>query len=191
MGNSEWNGLEPTPKNVALTLHKLLAKLKLPKPYLMMGHSWGGVLIRAFGGLYPDNVKALIYVEPDNFMAEPGEGDEAFVKRGMDPKEVDKFDRESYAAMLKIIEAPVGLIAESKELIKYWDQSVAERDLGPHPEKPMVLLLGTKGFPSYPPAPEGITKPWDDDDLWFEAHIEKRINPKRKLHLRFSIFRNL
>ena len=99
---------------------------------------------------------------------------------------IDKFDRESFAAFLNMIQAPEALVAESKTLANYWGQNVKDRDLGPHPEKPIALLLGTKGFPSYPPTPPGLTKPWDSDELWFEAHIEKRITTFSKWPLMFK-----
>jgi pimeloyl-ACP methyl ester carboxylesterase len=36
-------------------------------PYLLVGHSWGGPLIRAFAKEYPDDVAGMVYIDPTDF----------------------------------------------------------------------------------------------------------------------------
>src|SRR5262249_55229590 len=56
IGKSEFDGEPQTFKHVASSLHALLAELKVPPPYVLVGHSLGGVLIRAFASDYPSEV---------------------------------------------------------------------------------------------------------------------------------------
>jgi pimeloyl-ACP methyl ester carboxylesterase len=64
IGLSEPDGQPPTPRHVAQKLHRLLAQVDLRPPYVLVGHSWGGPLIRMFAALYPQDVAGLVYVDP-------------------------------------------------------------------------------------------------------------------------------
>ncbi len=66
MGKSESDGVSPTPEHVASVLHAALSRVASP-PYILVGHSWGGPLIRAFAGLYPAEVVGLVFVDPTDF----------------------------------------------------------------------------------------------------------------------------
>jgi pimeloyl-ACP methyl ester carboxylesterase len=56
---------------VSRTLHQIVSELKsllshagLSGPYILVGHSFGGAVIRAFANLQPANVAGLIFVDP-------------------------------------------------------------------------------------------------------------------------------
>jgi len=44
-------------------LHSLLARVPLPSPYVLVGHSFGGLLIRLFTARYPDEVSGLVLLD--------------------------------------------------------------------------------------------------------------------------------
>ena len=52
-----------SPQQVAETLHTLLANGGEKPPYLMVGHSLGGIYVRAFAALYPDDVAGMVLVD--------------------------------------------------------------------------------------------------------------------------------
>lgn len=63
IGESE---LGPEPRDataVAQDLHQLLQALELAPPYVLVGHSLGGLHIRAYAELYPDEVAALAFID--------------------------------------------------------------------------------------------------------------------------------
>lgn len=64
IGLSEPDGHRPTPQHVAKKLHRLLAEMDLAPPYVLVGHSWGGPLIRMFAALFPGHVAGMVYVDP-------------------------------------------------------------------------------------------------------------------------------
>ena len=45
-------------------LHALLNAAKEPRPYVLVGHSWGGLIARLFASTYPDEVVGLVLVDP-------------------------------------------------------------------------------------------------------------------------------
>lgn len=72
---------------VATDLHTLLHKAGVPGPYVLAGHSFGGLYVRIFAAHYPDEVAGLVLIdstashEPAESVipsALPGEGDRAY-----------------------------------------------------------------------------------------------------------------
>ncbi|WP_442600677.1 alpha/beta fold hydrolase [Paenibacillus sp. KN14-4R] len=58
------NSLEiPTCENYVDDLRLLLSKLNLKPPYVLVGHSYGGLMMRLFASKYPDEVSGLILVD--------------------------------------------------------------------------------------------------------------------------------
>lgn len=52
-----------TGEQIAEELHTLLEKSKVPKPYILVGHSFGGMLTRFFVKKYPHDVAGVILVD--------------------------------------------------------------------------------------------------------------------------------
>ncbi|MGN6334573.1 alpha/beta fold hydrolase [Mycobacterium sp.] len=52
-----------TAQDVVQDLHALLAAARLPGPYVLVGHSLGGLFIRLYAQTYPDQVRALTFVD--------------------------------------------------------------------------------------------------------------------------------
>lgn len=63
-GLSEWDGEIATPARVVATLRALLDTLGVAPPYVLVGWSWGGDLIRHHAGLHPEGIAGLVYVDP-------------------------------------------------------------------------------------------------------------------------------
>jgi len=59
------NAVAPaTALNAARDLHALLAHADLPGPYVLVGHSLGGLIVRIFQQQCPDQVAGLVLVDP-------------------------------------------------------------------------------------------------------------------------------
>jgi pimeloyl-ACP methyl ester carboxylesterase len=57
--------LQPTTaQQGAADLHALLSAAKESGPYVLVGHSWGGLITRLFASTYPDEVAGLVLVDP-------------------------------------------------------------------------------------------------------------------------------
>ena len=44
-------------------LHAVLIASKEPRPYVLVGHSWGGLIARLFASTYPDDVAGLVLID--------------------------------------------------------------------------------------------------------------------------------
>lgn len=65
-GGYGWSEPSPyarTAGSIADELHLGLKKLKIRGPYILMGHSYGGFVVKAFAKKYPEDIKALILAE--------------------------------------------------------------------------------------------------------------------------------
>jgi len=57
----------PTPRtsaDVVEDLHGLLTVAGIPAPYVLVGHSFGGISMRLYAATYPDEVAGLVLVDP-------------------------------------------------------------------------------------------------------------------------------
>jgi len=70
-----WSDLSPQPndtKQNAEALHTLLTNANVPGPYVLVGHSFGGLYVRMFAEIYPDEVAGMVSIEgtlPDGLKA--------------------------------------------------------------------------------------------------------------------------
>lgn len=55
---------ERTPSNIARELRELLQRAGIPGPYVMVGHSFGGLVVRRFAAMYADEVAGVVLVDP-------------------------------------------------------------------------------------------------------------------------------
>src|SRR5437660_5776152 len=61
-----WSDPPPNPQDgaaVATDLHNLLANAQIPGPYVVVGHSTGGVYARIFAARYPDQVAGMVLLD--------------------------------------------------------------------------------------------------------------------------------
>jgi pimeloyl-ACP methyl ester carboxylesterase len=62
-----WSHPAPSPRttaNIVDDLHALLEAARIPTPVILTGHSFGGMLARAYAGRYPGDVAGLVLLDP-------------------------------------------------------------------------------------------------------------------------------
>ncbi len=67
IGKSEQVDEMPTIKNVSDRLVRILTHLKLDPPYILVGHSLGGLYVRGFANYYPELLAGLVMIDPADF----------------------------------------------------------------------------------------------------------------------------
>jgi pimeloyl-ACP methyl ester carboxylesterase len=63
LGWSDLTDRPQTREEVARRLHSLLSECAIQGRYVLVGHSLGGIYIRAFAGLYPDEVAGIVLID--------------------------------------------------------------------------------------------------------------------------------
>jgi pimeloyl-ACP methyl ester carboxylesterase len=61
-----WSDLGPLPRTMTqevFDLHRALAKANIPGPYVLVGHSSGGMVMRVFAATYPGEVIGMVLVD--------------------------------------------------------------------------------------------------------------------------------
>ncbi|MFN4001826.1 MAG: alpha/beta fold hydrolase [Microcella sp.] len=63
-GYSDLDVAERTVNNITAELHEVLATLEVDEPIILVGHSAGGLYARYYANTYPDQVAAVIGIDP-------------------------------------------------------------------------------------------------------------------------------
>ncbi len=72
-GWSEVSSRERTTPHIAEELHLLLIQAGIEPPYILAGHSFGGLVIRTYASLYPDDLVGLVFIDaahPNQFSSD-------------------------------------------------------------------------------------------------------------------------
>jgi pimeloyl-ACP methyl ester carboxylesterase len=72
-----WSEPGPAPRDaqqIVRELHTLLENAQVPGPYLLAGHSYGGLYVRVYAATYPETVKGMVLIDaahPDQWARNP------------------------------------------------------------------------------------------------------------------------
>lgn len=66
LGWSDPSPLPRDPNNEVAELHRLLERAHMPPPYILVGHSYGGDLVRVYANHFPEHVAGVVLVEASN-----------------------------------------------------------------------------------------------------------------------------
>ena len=76
-GGLGWRERGPTPRDarqISSELHTLLGEADIEGPYVLVGHSYGGLYVRMYAARYPDEVAGVVLVDsshPEQFTRSP------------------------------------------------------------------------------------------------------------------------
>jgi len=128
---------QATPSLVALAsdLHGMLAAAGIRPPYVLVGHSLGGAIIRAYAARYPGEVAGLVFVDPltENMFARlsPDQMKSVIAEQDRATEQSPPGTRKEWATM------KAEVIAGFPEL----------RSFGRPPDVPVALLIAGKNRP--------------------------------------------
>jgi pimeloyl-ACP methyl ester carboxylesterase len=148
-GESSWDGLPPTPEQVGTRLRRLLSQIAVEPPYILVGHSWGGALVRYFSGQRPGEIAGVLYIDPTDITLTRSDLVALFDSFGAGAAEYDAFDR---IMKTSIAGLPAPLRSEAAVISELLATDIDHRGLPPQPDVPTsVIVAGRVGVP-----PQGL-----------------------------------
>ena len=128
---------DPAPKpqtaaDIVTDLHKLLAAARVPGPFVLAGHSNGGLFARLYATTYPQQVKGLVLIDTGNY---PAMLDRVY-RRLMAPKEWRAL-RRGAEPQPPFVENPGD---EQVDLATSYQQLAAAQQRHPLPKLPLVVI---------------------------------------------------
>jgi pimeloyl-ACP methyl ester carboxylesterase len=145
LGQSELGPKPRSAKQIATELHVALDTAGVKPPYVLVGHSFGGIYVRVFADMYPKEVVGLVLIDPSQ-------------------ESYNDWLKKNQAARLKESEAQIakaseGVRAEGAAIDASYEQALSARI---PPQTPVILLSAT----------EDETMPAAARRLWIEKHEE-------------------
>ena len=134
----------PTPKFVAGNLKAILTAINIPPPYILVGHSLGGVYIRGYAGYYPNDVQGLIFIDPADFTETKEDWRILLRKLGMPDKRVEETVYDRLYSTTPVDSANFGPWSESQVLTGLRRTDFVELNNLPLPDVPIYFFVGGK-----------------------------------------------
>jgi len=145
IGRSEKQYTMPTPTFVAQNLHAILEELKISPPYILVGHSLGGVYIRAFAGIYPTEVVGLAFIDPADFTETRDDWNNIFRKLGLSEERIQAMIKARlYGPAQKTDSVNFGPWSERQVLAQLRRDDFAQITALPLPKVPIYFFVGGK-----------------------------------------------
>ncbi|MFE2143410.1 alpha/beta fold hydrolase [Streptomyces sp. NPDC059456] len=127
---------------MAADLHKLLTAAHVPGPYLLVGHSFGGMITRLYAQQHPDRTAGLVFVDAFGTNAKPYFGAQ-------------------WPAYLKLLGSP-GTPFDADPAFERADvdgAAAAVKAAKPLPKVPMAVLSKTEPFAAPAGSPKAVLAP--------------------------------
>ena len=135
----------PTAQLVSQNLKAILDTLHIDPPYLLVGHSMGGLYSRAFSGYYPQDVAGLVMLDPADFTETKADWNNIFRSIGVPEKKIDEM---LYARLYKpstaVDSVHYGPWSEAQVLGALRRTDFAEIKNLPLPNVPIYFFMGGK-----------------------------------------------
>lgn len=145
IGASDNDFIMPTIHKVAENLHDILKKLNVPPPYILVGHSLGGVYIRGFSGIYPEEIAGLVFVDPADFTETKKDWNDIFRVMNMPEQKIDEMlQNRLYKSIPNVDSLHFGPWSERFVLNELRKTDFAELTALPLPNVPIYFFVGGK-----------------------------------------------
>jgi pimeloyl-ACP methyl ester carboxylesterase len=153
----------PSLKYNSKKLKKILETLDIKPPYLLVGHSLGGIYIRGFANYYPDDLAGLIFIDPADFTQKLMDFEAPYREIGVTEGYIDSMMIAKFGNVITIDSSRNIRVQQESEMLRKLRTSdfkeLNEKDL---PPIPIHFIVG--GRFSVPP--QFRSKDYDQESLF-------------------------
>jgi pimeloyl-ACP methyl ester carboxylesterase len=150
-------------------LHELLTRLQLKPPHVLVGRSYGGILVRLYTSLYPAEVAGLVIVE--------GSHEQQVQRWGMLDKSYPAAFRDSFEAKLRELK-PGAEADETRESLRIQTAGAVE-GMTALPDIPIAVLTSMK----VDAAAKFVNQTAQGHEAWRAMHEEWFRRSRNGLHI--------
>jgi pimeloyl-ACP methyl ester carboxylesterase len=143
-GKSEMVFQMPSVKMVAQNLKSILNALNIAPPYILVGHSMGGLYVRGYAGLNPEDVVGLVLIDPADFLETKDGWNTIFRTIGVPEKKIDEMLYDRLYKKVEVDSINFGPWSEGQVLRELRRTDFAEISSLPVPNVPVYFLVGGK-----------------------------------------------
>jgi pimeloyl-ACP methyl ester carboxylesterase len=134
----------PTVSVVAKNLKLLLTTLNIPPPYIIVGHSIGGLYARGYAGIFPNEISGLILIDPADFTESKDDWNSIFRTIGVPEKRIDEMMYNRLYKEIEVDSVRFGPWSEGQVLSELRRTDFAEMGNLPLPNSPICFIVGGK-----------------------------------------------
>jgi pimeloyl-ACP methyl ester carboxylesterase len=166
-----------TAGDVVADLHAALAASGVPGPFVLVGHSDGGLFVRLYASLHPDEVVGLVLVDAVSENLEEAEA--VLLEELLTPEQLSQYQ----AALEQQANAPFVARVDDEQVDMAASSAEMRAARSDSPLRPMPLFVLTHGVPS-PPAPgEPPAIARDKERIWQQVQDELALLVPNAKHL--------
>jgi pimeloyl-ACP methyl ester carboxylesterase len=136
LGKSEYHEEKKDIASLAHELHILVNTIKVPKPFILVGHSLGCQIVKEYSFLYSHDIKGIIFLDP------------GYNEEKLKASLPDSVWQQREQALKKYL--PVFNIAQRAELTKANESAAISDGIRTLPKIPIVLFTATHVNPDFP-----------------------------------------
>ncbi len=171
IGKSEPDDQMPTIKNVSDRLVQLLSHLDLQPPFVLVGHSLGGVYVRGFAIYHPELLAGLVIIDPADFTENHRNKRDYYEFLHWESAKVDSLIQVFIEKRrLRSEQAPVAIQRESQVLADLRQKEFAEITESTLPNIPVHILTGGRFD-----LPQRFRSQMYDDEALFRSKMKHRL----------------
>jgi pimeloyl-ACP methyl ester carboxylesterase len=134
----------PTIHQVARNLKAIFTTMQIAPPYVLIGHSLGGVYIRGFAGLYPNEIAGLVFIDPADFTETKEDRNILLHDLGVSLQRIKEMEAERLYKKSAVDSLHFGPWSESEVLRLLRQTDFAELRSLPVPNVPICFFVGGK-----------------------------------------------
>jgi pimeloyl-ACP methyl ester carboxylesterase len=134
----------PTVKTVAQNLKSILNTLNITPPYILVGHSMGGLYVRGYAGLNPSDVVGIVFIDPADFLETKDGWNAIFRTIGVPEKKIDEMSYDRLYKKVEVDSLNFGPWSEGQVLRELRRTDFAEISNLPVPNVPVYFFVGGK-----------------------------------------------